>query len=573
MNGLHLLRKQYTRNIIISFWNVNSIRNKLNDLKVLITDSVDILCIGESKLDESFLNSEIVLDGFKKPYRLDVSASSGGLLIYVKTNLPSKMINLYDFNKDIQCIAMELNVSNKRYIILSIYRPPKQKIDYFLDSLSEGLDFYSKNYENICIIGDFNATPSNPHLLKFFEDQNLKNLIKNPTCFKSLQGSTIDLILTNNIYLFQKTQSFETGVSDHHHLICTMLKTKYQRIPPKIFTFRSYKIFSEDQFKKSIRSDSSCIEVGNLNSLQNVIEKRLNQFAPLKQITLRGNNKPHMTSQLRKAIMKRSRLKNKANKSGKLDDKIAYKKQRNLVVKLNKDIKKSFLRSQITENTSDNKKNFWKLCKPLFTEKGFHYEQKLTLKTKRGMTSDEGTIANIFNDYFTNITKSLKIPEWKPDDQIRNANFESNLEKYESHPSVRDIKEVTSNDKFSFQHVLPWETYQTIMELDNNKATSGNIPTKTLKILSREICVPLTDCINSGISNGVFPDELKLADVTPIYKKSDPDDKANYRPISILPSLSKVYEKVLQKQLNYFFETKLSPALCGFRSKLVKLLR
>ena len=165
------------------------------------------------------MNSEIALDGFKKPYRLDVSASSGGLLIYVKTNLPSKMINLYNFNKDIQCIAMELNVSNKRYIILSIYRPPKQKIDYFLDSLSEGLDFYSKNYENICIIGDFKATPSNPSLIQFFENQNLKNLVKNPTCFKSLQGSTIDLILTNNIYLFQKTQSFETRISDHHHLI------------------------------------------------------------------------------------------------------------------------------------------------------------------------------------------------------------------------------------------------------------------------------------------------------------------------------------------------------------------
>ena len=280
-----------------------------------------------------------------------------------------------------------------------------------------------------------------------------------------------------------------------------------------------------------------------------------------------GNNKPHMTSQLRKAIMKRSRLKNKANKSGKLDDKIAYEKHRNFVVKLNKDTKKSFLRSQITENTSDNKKNFWKLCKPFFTEKGFHYEQKLTLKTKRGMTSDEGTIANIFNDYFTNIKKSLKIPEWKPDDQIRNANFERNSETYESHPSARDIKEVTSNDKFSFKHVLPWDTYQTIMELDKNKANSGNIPTKALKVIAREICIPLTDCINSGILNGIFPDELKLADVTPIYKKSDPDDKVNYRPISILPSLSKIYEKVIYKQLNSFFETKHSALLCGFRSK------
>ena len=567
LDNLYHLRKQYPKNIIISYLNINSIRNKLNDLKALVVDSVDILCIAESKLNESFLSSEIALDGFKKPYRLDVSATSGGLLIYVKVNLPSKVVNLYDFNKDIQCVPIELNVANKRYVIFSIYRPPKQNLNFFLDRLSEGLDFYSKNYENICIIGDFNATPSNPNLIQFFENQNLKNLVKNPTCFKSFQGSTIDLILTNNIYLFQKTQSFETGISDHHHLICTMLKTKYQRMPPKIITFRSFKKFSEEQFRESIKSDSSYIEVGNLNSLQKVIEKRFDQFAPLKQITLRGNNKPHMTSDLRKAIMKRSRLKNKANKSGNLVDIIAFKKQRNLVVRLNKNAKKNFLKSQITENTEEKSKNFWKLCKPFFTEKGFHYGQEFTLKTKRGTTSNENAIANIFNDYFTNITKCLKIPEWKPDEQIIRTNSMNSLEFYETHQSVRDIKSFTSNAKFSFRHVLPWEIYQTILELDDKKSTSGNIPTKALKVIAREICVPLTDCINSGILNGIFPDELKLADVTPIYKKSDPDDKVNYRPISILPSLSKIYEKVIYKQLNSFFETKLSALLCGFRSK------
>ena len=77
------------------------------------------------------------------------------------------------------------------------------------------------------------------------------------------------------------------------------------------------------------------------------------------------------------------------------------------------------------------------------------------------------------------------------------------------------------------------------------------------------MCVPLTDCTNSAILNGVFPDQLKLAHVKPLYKKSDPEDKTNYRPINVLPSLSKVHEKILCKQLNSFFEAKLSPHLCG----------
>ena len=68
----------------------------------------------------------------------------------------------------------------------------------------------------------------------------------------------------------------------------------------------------------------------------------------------------------------------------------------------------------------------------------------------------------------------------------------------------------------------------------------GNIPIKILKTIARDICVPVTDCINSAILNGVLPEELKLADVTPLYKKSDSEDKTNYRPITVLPLLFKV---------------------------------
>ena len=68
-----------------------------------------------------------------------------------------------------------------------------------------------------------------------------------------------------------------------------------------------------------------------------------------------------------------------------------------------------FLKNQITENAINKTKIFWKLCKPFFTEKGFHYKQKFTLKTERGVKSSETTTANIFNNCFVNIAKSLKI--------------------------------------------------------------------------------------------------------------------------------------------------------------------
>ena len=75
----------------------------------------------------------------------------------------------------------------------------------------------------------------------------------------------------------------------------------------------------------------------------------------------------------------------------------------------------------------------------------------------------------------------------------------------------------------------------------------------------------LTDIINDCLTQGVFPDELKLAEVTPIFKKKDCLNKENYRPVSLLPHMSKVFERIIYKQLEKFFENKLSDILTGFR--------
>ena len=152
-------------------------------------------------------------------------------------------------------------------------------------------------------------------MINFMSNQCLSNLIKSPTCFKSANGSTIDLFLTTNKYLFQKTNLFENGISDHHHLIATVLKTTYERFSPKLLTYRSYKQSWNDSLKNKFESEAYAIQSGNI----------LNAVAPFKKRIVRGNNKPHLTSLIRKEIMTRSRLKNKANKSGKEEDLKAYK--------------------------------------------------------------------------------------------------------------------------------------------------------------------------------------------------------------------------------------------------------
>ena len=98
-----------------------------------------------------------------------------------------------------------------------------------------------------------------------------------------------------------------------------------------------------------------------------------------------------------------------------------------------------------------------------------------------------------------------------------------------------------------------------IKSLNKKKSTSGFIPTWILHQSVHTLAQSLTECINYSLSGGFFPDELKLADVIPVFKKGDPMDKKNYRPISILPALSKVFERLMYNQLSDYFE----PILVG----------
>ena len=103
-----------------------------------------------------------------------------------------------------------------------------------------------------------------------------------------------------------------------------------------------------------------------------------------------------------------------------------------------------------------------------------------------------------------------------------------------------------------------------IRDLKNNKPAGGEIPIQILKESEFTFGI-LTNCINKSIETGCFTDGLKAANITPIFKKDDPLDKANYRSVSILPLISKVYERLIYNQLSEYSESFLSHVLCGFR--------
>ena len=186
------------------------------------------------------------------------------------------------------------------------------------------------------MLGDINIDCHNPnhnyfdYINTLCETFNLKNLIKDKTCFASTHGSSIDVILTNKPRSFQHTLTCETGLSDHHHMITTFLRLHLVRLKPKKIFYRSYKRFDESMFLEDVKNVNFVCDTEdpdlNYENLINGFCSIIDKHAPLKQKTLRGNEAPFMNKNLRKAIYTRSRLKNRYNKNPTDDNKTQYKK-------------------------------------------------------------------------------------------------------------------------------------------------------------------------------------------------------------------------------------------------------
>ena len=146
----------------------------------------------------------------------------------------------------------------------------------------------------------------------FLQKHTFYNIMKQNTCFKGDGGSCIDLLITNSKFSFMKTNSFETGLSDHHHMIYTILKTKFEKFKPKKSIYCNFKQYDSDQFKLDIFNSMSAMRAhaAYKNNFVSIVDKHSPNITNI----LRGSQKPHFNKNLRKQIMIRSCLKNKANK-------------------------------------------------------------------------------------------------------------------------------------------------------------------------------------------------------------------------------------------------------------------
>ena len=203
--------------------------------------------------------------------------------------------------------------------------------------------------------------------------------------------------------------------------------------------------------------------------------------------------------------------------------------------------------------------------KPLLSDKS-RIRDRINISEKGKILKTESETAESLNSFFSNIVKNLNISRYSEFDPVTENTTLKAIFKYKDHPSTLAIQSHCEKETFRFSEVNIEDIKKDILKLDKNKASQhSDIPIKIIKENLDFFVGFLCTNINSSFKSSSFPSCLKMADVTPLHKKGKKDLKENYRPVSILPVFSKVFERSMFAQMPSFFDNFLSKQQCGFR--------
>ena len=250
-----------------------------------ITKYEDILLLSETKLDDSFPTAQFSLNDFSKPYRLDRSSNGGAIILYVRDDIPSRLLTDYKIKDNLELFFVGVNLRKRRWLLGCSYNPHRSNISNHLHDLNKSLDVYLKSCDNILIMG--NSEVSENSLNGFCNVDSLKTLYRGPTCFKNPNNpSCIDLFLTNRQQCFQQTYAVKTGISDFHKMVVTVMETHYKKQKAKTIQYGNYKHFYEQSFNFELNNELLKIDINNaeLKELNEIYLKVLDKHALRKQI-------------------------------------------------------------------------------------------------------------------------------------------------------------------------------------------------------------------------------------------------------------------------------------------------
>ena len=547
----------------------------------LLNLDFDVIAVTETKIKAGI---EPIYDPTLTGYKLfqtPTECEKGGALLYIKSHLhcrrrddlESKMYK----SCELESVFVEvIKEGKKNKIYACIYRHPSMEIDDFNQNFFEQIIKELIHDNKITyLLGDFNID-----LLKLETDDNINSFyniltsnlfvphITLPTRITSHSKTLIDNIFSNDPDFSQGVSgNFTFSISDH--LPQFLLMPKLDNHLPKMHNIKKRNMKNID--KENLVADILNIdwhevlsaELMDTNHSFDRFDKKVSEivdrYVPLKKVNkkeLRLQTKPWITPGIIKSIKRRDKLLRLYIKTNEINRKeeihSQYKVLRNKITTLIRNSKKNHLQNYFTKNAQDIRKT-WSGIKNIINIKPTSKAQPASILVDNKLETDPSKIAEGFNTYFSTIAEKLQ----------QEIHFEeNNFTKYLNTPL---------NHNFLFKPVDSNQIIFIIDSLENSKASGPHsIPTEILKIIKFNICLPLKELINMSFATGVYPDKLKIAKVIPIFKnKGDQLLVSNYRPISLLSNINKIFEKLVYSRLysflnlhNCIFELQF-----GFRAK------
>ena len=511
-------------------------------------------------LTETWLSSD--LDSFHIPNYKTFSTISqgkrGGIRVFVHNSIVSEKISVA-CSESFQNLNLKLTLIPCGNISLSvIYRSPNTSKLQFNNDFNEIYSRFLQNKKKVVLLGDFNIDLLNPNetqtssFTNIMHSMGLIPLITLPTRDPpdSPQCSLIDHIWTN-IPPPIKSFVFDTAITDHFPIACIFQLIAKCNDFIKI-KFRDFSQRNIDSFLAQIPVEPTIPSIINSNNIDNLhrelfsrLEGLLDAFFPIrgKTISLKKLRSPWLSRPILRCIEKKHRLYKlfKRDVITREYFNIYKNKLRRLLILA----KKYYFANRFAE-AKNNIKRTWNIINDSLNRSNSKASVIGSLRTNEGhIVNDTLSIGNELNNHFVNVANNNVFGDSLQDSMLELVQ-----------PSVGSAV---------FVETSPPEIASIIHGLKNNN--NIYLPTKFLKLCVPIISGTLATLFNACLTEGIYPDQLKKANVTPIFKKGDKSDPGNYRPISVLNDINKIYEELIYTRLTSYIDNKniLSSNQYGFR--------
>ena len=549
-------------------FNIRSLRKNFNHLTEflnLFNFNYDIIAITETWLKESDINN-FDIPGYNVQHLYRQTKPGGGVAIYLKDHISFNLIaNLTTCTDIAENLFLSIDINHKVYKIGVVYRPPGRDINEFNQYFDAILNNTQIKNSHSYILGDFNInlTNSNHAPTQTFIDSIFScgffPLVNRPTRITDLTASLIDNIYTNNIDDITNTLTsiIITDISDHFPIVhFTPPNPHWNKLKCKKFIYKRFITdtavtnlitdIDNNNLHASIHNERDCQTA--FTSLHNAFITSLNRHMPLKRVIIPDKPTPWLTPGIKKSIQHKNKLYRQYIKEHNATLKYTYsnhyKKYRNILTSVLAKAKKKYYVDKL-DYFKHNLKKSWDIINEIIMRNSNRKQLPSKFITDTGgIITTQQQIANGFNTHYSHVFQS--------------SDHDSSFKGYLNNPIPNTL---------FFDPVTTCEIRQLIEGLSNNGIGWDGIPSTLVKKCTHLLQLPLTHIFNRSLETGYVPWQLKTAKVSPIYKSGQSDKFNNYRPISVLPTFSKLLEKIVNKRLISFMNSHniLYPFQFGFR--------